>query len=256
MAGKRISLLGVGVHAVDLDFTLEKIDAQIKRRNKGNIFLAPAHNLMACRANPGLRTIFNHSTLTVPDGMGTVWFLRLLGHSAGRVYGPDLLLAACKRGLGSGWRHYFLGGASEVAERLVGRLQAGFPGLQIAGVFSPPFRKMDENEVRNMVNEINKSRADIVWVGLGSPKQEFWMAEFRERLHAPVLVGVGAAFDFLSGAKPQAPRWMQRAGFEWLFRLASEPRRLWRRYASYPLFVILAAGQILGLSRYSTGKNS
>ncbi len=107
-----------------------------------------------------------------------------------------------------------------------------------------------------MIRQINDSRADIVWVGLGSPKQEFWMAEFRERLRAPVLIGVGAAFDFLAGVKPQAPRWMQRAGLEWLFRLATEPRRLWRRYASYPLFVVLAAAQILGLVRYSTEENS
>ncbi len=251
MAGKSVSLLGVGVHAVTLESTLDHVAVQIKNRDKGYICLAPAHNLMACKADPKLRAIFNRSALTVPDGMGTVWFLRLLGHKTGRVYGPDLLLGACQRGLAAGWRHFFLGGTPEVASLLVTNLQAKFPGLQIGGLFSPPFRKMDENEVRTMVEQIAISQADIVWVGLGSPKQEFWMAEFRERLQAPVLVGVGAAFDFLAGVKPQAPGWMQRAGLEWLFRLLTEPRRLWRRYAIYPLFVVLAGAQILGLARYS-----
>jgi N-acetylglucosaminyldiphosphoundecaprenol N-acetyl-beta-D-mannosaminyltransferase len=247
---KLANLLGVKVHAVDLSATIKTINEQITHGVKGYICLAPAHNLMACRADPRLREIFNRSSLTVPDGMGTVWFLRLLGHKAGRVYGPDLLLETCRRGLEHGWGHYFLGGTPEAVDRLIKRLQQEFPGIQIAGVFSPPFRKMSENEEREMVDQINASRADAIWVGLGSPKQEYWMAEFRERLQAPVMIGVGAAFDFLSGAKPQAPKWMQRVGLEWLFRLLSEPRRLWRRYAQYPLFVILALAQILGVTRY------
>ncbi len=250
MPVERVPLLGVGVHAVDLGATCEAVSNQIKTGEKGYICLAPAHNLMACRADENLRAIFNQSTLTVPDGMGTVWFLRALGHRAGRVYGPDLMLEVCKQGVASQWRHFFLGGTAEVADRLVQRLLVDFPGLLVAGVFSPPFRKMDENETIAMVEQINESRADIVWVGLGSPKQEFWMAEFRARLQPPVLIGVGAAFDFLSGAKPQAPKWMQRIGMEWLFRLATEPRRLWRRYAGYPLFVVLALAQILGLTHY------
>jgi len=248
MIGKRVSLLGVGVHSIDLDGSIEEIESVLKKRVHTYICLAPAHNLMACRADPKLRQIFNRASLTLPDGTGTVWFLRLLGQKAGRVYGPDLLLAVC--GLEAGWRHFFLGGTPEVVEKLTGRLKKDLPRLQVVGSFSPPFRKMDKDEVTAMVERINESMADIVWVGLGSPKQEFWMAEFRDRLQAPVLVGVGAAFDFLSGAKPQAPRWMQRAGLEWLFRLATEPRRLWRRYASYPLFVALAVVQILGLAHY------
>lgn len=250
MAGKRFSLLGVGVHAADRESTIDVLGAKIRKVEKTYICLAPAHSLMACRADPKLRTIFNRSTLTVPDGMGTVWFLRALGHKAGRVYGPDLMLAACKQGIPSQWRHFFLGGTSDAVDRLAARLMSDFPDLQVAGVFSPPFRKLDENEINAMVTKINATRADIVWVGLGSPKQEFWMAEFRERLQAPVLIGVGAAFDFLAGAKPQAPKWIQRIGMEWLFRLLTEPRRLWRRYASYPLFVLLAFAQILGIKQY------
>jgi N-acetylglucosaminyldiphosphoundecaprenol N-acetyl-beta-D-mannosaminyltransferase len=246
----RTSLLGVGVNSVNLESTITSLESKISGSERAYICLAPVHNLMACRADPKLRAIFNHSTLTVPDGMGTVWFLRALGHKAGRVYGPDLMAAACRQGIPLKWRHFFLGGRQKVVERLASNLRADFPGLHVAGIFSPPFRKMDENEVNAMIRQINDGHADIVWVGLGSPKQEFWMAEFRDKLQAPVLIGVGAAFDFLAGAKPQAPKWMQRIGLEWFFRLLTEPRRLWRRYASYPLFVLLALAQILGLKSY------
>ena len=247
----RVSVLGVGVHAVDLEGTLKLVAEDIGKQGKGFICLAPAHNVMACRKDPGLRVVFNHSLLNVPDGMGVVWLLRLLGHPAGRVYGPDLLIAACEKGLENGWRHFFLGGAPDVASRLIAELQNRFPKLKQAGSYSPSFfGGTRANETQAMVKQINASRADIVWVGLGSPKQEHWMSEFRPYLNAPLLIGVGAAFDFLSGTKPQAPVWIQRIGLEWLFRLVSEPRRLWRRYANYPLFVLLAMMQILGLKRY------
>ena len=247
---ERISVLGVGVHAIDLKGTLQVISDQIVKKGKGFICLAPAHNVMACHADPNLRAVFNRNLLTVPDGVGVVWLLRLLGYRAGRVYGPDLLLAVCERGQKNGWRHFFLGGAPGVAHRLIAELQNRFPKLKVADFYSLSFEGTNANETQAMVRQINASRADIVWVGLGSPKQERWMAEFRPLLNAPLLIGVGAAFDFLSGTKPQAPVWIQRIGLEWLFRLVSEPRRLWRRYANYPLFVLLAMMQILGLKRY------
>jgi N-acetylglucosaminyldiphosphoundecaprenol N-acetyl-beta-D-mannosaminyltransferase len=246
----RVNLLGVTVNAVDLPTTLDAMSEQIAQKTKGYICLAPAHNLMAGRADKELRAIFNASTLTVPDGMGTVWFLRLLGYRAERVYGPDLMLAVCRRGAEAGWRHYFVGGAPGVAEKLALRLRSEIHNLTIAGIYTPPFREMNVEEIDSMVEQINGAKPDIVWVGLGSPKQERWMAEYRPRLTAPLQIGVGAAFDFLSGAKPQAPRWMQRAGSEWLFRLFSEPRRLWRRYAAYPLFVALALAQRARLTHY------
>lgn len=245
----RVYLLGTGVDAIDLASTVEHLDGAIANRQPAYICLAPAHSLMACRREAQLRAIFNRSALTVPDGMGTVWFLRALGHRAGRVYGPDLLLAACQRGLPQGWRHYFLGGAPGVAENLITKLVSMHPGLQIAGTLSPIVGERGESSP-DVIEAINTAKADIVWVGLGSPKQEYCMAAHRDKLNAPVLVGVGAAFDFLSGAKPQAPEWVQRAGLEWLFRLLTEPRRLWRRYAEYPLFLLLAAAQILGWTRY------
>ncbi len=244
---ERVSLLGTGVHAIDMSMTIEQMQAEIESGRKGYVCLAPAHNLMAARADAKLRAAMNASTLTVPDGMGTVWFLRSLGHKAGRVYGPDLMQEAAKQ---HGWRHFFLGGTPDVVDRMIARLQKGAPGMAVAGAYCPPFAELTPDDWEGAFDHINSSRADIVWVALGSPRQEQWMAENRAKLNAPLLVGVGAAFDFLSGEKPQAPVWMQRAGLEWLFRLASEPRRLWRRYAAYPLFVILALGQVLGLARY------
>lgn len=246
----KVSLLGIGVDPVDMRSTIAAITGIIGKRSNGYICLAPAHSLMSARAHPELRSVFNRSSFTVPDGMGTVWFLRLLGYRAGRVYGPDLMLAACQHGAALGWRHYFLGGAPGVAERLIARLQKEVPTFQVAGFYAPPFASQSAAENAAMLQRINDSQVDILWVGLGSPKQEFWMAKFREKINTPVLIGVGAAFDFLSAAKPQAPLWMQRAGLEWVFRLATEPRRLWRRYAAYPWFVILAFSQWLGLAKY------
>ena len=249
---ERVSLLGVGVDAVDMPHTLMIMANAIEQREPGYIVLAPAHNLLAAYDDPLVKAAFADSLLTVPDGMGTVWFLRALGHSeAGRVYGPDLLQAACAAGLAAGWRHFFLGGDPQVAEALMTRLRDQHPGLLIAGIAAPPFGEWSTDEARTIMAMINQAKADIVWVALGSPRQERWMANHRGKLKAPLLIGVGAAFDFLAGAKAQAPRWLQRIGLEWLFRLLSEPRRLWRRYAQYPRFVWLALGQILGLKRYA-----
>ncbi|MEJ2571556.1 MAG: WecB/TagA/CpsF family glycosyltransferase, partial [Anaerolineales bacterium] len=169
-----------------------------------------------------------------------------------RVYGPDLMLALCARSATTGHRHYFYGGAPGVPEQLASVLCGTFPGIRIAGAFSPPFRPLSAEEKEGVIRDIDRSDADIVWVGLGTPKQETWMAEFTRRLQAPVLIGVGAAFDFLTGRKPQAPLWMQRTGLEWLFRLMSEPKRLWRRYLyNNPRFILRMTAQMLGWKRYS-----
>jgi N-acetylglucosaminyldiphosphoundecaprenol N-acetyl-beta-D-mannosaminyltransferase len=141
------------------------------------------------------------------------------------------MLACCQASVARGYRHYFYGGAPGVAERLSERLKARFPGLQVVGTYSPPFRPDVSLEDTAVMDRINAAGADIVWVGLSTPKQEVWMYQHRPHLTAPVLIGVGAAFDFHAGVKRQAPRWMQRSGLEWLFRLTQEPRRLWRRYS-------------------------
>lgn len=248
----RGSILGVKVSAINMEMALGQMALWILSRQKGYVCVTPAHAIMDCYDQPELRRIYNHSGLTTPDGMAVVWLLRWLGHQqVERVYGPDLLLAACEHFVESGVRHYFYGAEPGVAERLAARLKEQIPGLVVAGIESPPFRALTAEEDDAVAERIRAASPDIVWVGIGSPRQEMWMAEHLDRLDVPVLVGVGAAFDFLSGNKPQAPRWMQRSGLEWLFRLASEPVRLWRRYVlGYPLFVVLVTLQMLGLRKF------
>ena len=247
----RINILGVHVSAINMDQALETIAGWVEDRKAHYVCVLPAHVVMDCRKDPALRGILNGSGMTTPDGMSLVWLLRWHGYrQAERVYGPDLMLEVCRVSEKKEWRHFFYGGAPTVPEELAGRLQTRFPNMQIAGVYSPPFRLLTDTEDQAVVERINASRADIVWVGIGSPRQEAWMAEHNGKLNAPVLIGVGAAFDFLSGRKRQAPRWVQHAGLEWLFRLSAEPRRLGRRYAQYPLFGLLVLLQSLGISRY------
>jgi N-acetylglucosaminyldiphosphoundecaprenol N-acetyl-beta-D-mannosaminyltransferase len=247
----RANILGVSISAVNMAQAVDIIEGWLTRGEQNYICVTPAHGVMDCRRDPELNWIFNHSGLTTPDGMSIVWLLRLKGYRhVKRVYGPDLLLALCERSLETGWRHFFYGGAPGVAERLSAHLAARFPWLQVAGIYAPPFGPITENEDHAITARINAAQPDIVWVGLSTPKQERWMAQHIGKLNAPVLVGVGAAFDFLSGSKPHAPRWIQRSGFEWLFRLVTEPRRLWRRYIQYPYFLWLVLGQMLGLKHY------
>jgi N-acetylglucosaminyldiphosphoundecaprenol N-acetyl-beta-D-mannosaminyltransferase len=195
---------------------------------------------MACQDDPELRRAVLGADFIVPDGVPLVWALRLLGHPLEtRVYGPDLMEAACARSARTGQRFYLYGGRNPGAlAQLARQLRLRHPGLQIVGGQAPPFRPLTPAEQDAVAEDINRSRADVVWVGIGVPKQEKWMARMRERLDAPVLIGVGAAFDFHAGLIPQAPAWLQRNGMEWAFRLAHEPRRLWRRYLRYnPRFV-------------------
>ena len=243
-------ILGVRVDAVDMPRAVGRVRSWIESRERAYVCLATAHGVLACWHDPALRAIFNRSSMTTPDGMSMVWLLRARGQrGVRRVYGPDLLLAVCEVSAASGWRHYFYGSDPGVAQALAARLIDRFPDLTVVGTTTPPFRALTEAEDEEVIACINKARPDIVWVGLSSGRQERWMADHRDRLSAPVLVGVGAAFDFLSGRKPQAPWWIQRSGLEWLFRLATEPRRLWRRYGQYPLFAVLVAAEALGLVR-------
>jgi N-acetylglucosaminyldiphosphoundecaprenol N-acetyl-beta-D-mannosaminyltransferase len=177
--------------------------------------------------------------MVTADGMPIVWVQRQRGFpQAERVYGPDVMLALCEKTAGTGIRHFFWGGQPGVADQLVGRLKAQFPKLAVAGTYSPPIAELESQPDPAVIERLNASQADIIWIGLGSPKQDLWMSLYRPTLSAPLLIGVGAAFDMLAGVRSQAPRWMQRSGLEWLFRLAQEPRRLARRYLVYnPLFV-------------------
>lgn len=249
---ERVNILGVGVSAVNMAQALEIIASWIAVRQQRYVCVSNVHSIMSCQRDPELRAIHNRAGMVTPDGMPLVWLSRQAGYRhVERVYGPDLLLALCEYGLARGYRHFFYGGAAGVAERLTERLQARFPSLQVAGTLTPPFRPLSAAEDAEITARLAQSGAHIIWVGLGMPKQERWMAAHTARL-PQVLIGVGAAFDFHSGLKRQAPLWMQRRGLEWLFRLMSEPRRLWRRYlTTIPPFMILVAAQQLGLRRYT-----
>jgi N-acetylglucosaminyldiphosphoundecaprenol N-acetyl-beta-D-mannosaminyltransferase len=247
----RVNILGTCVSAINMTQALETIGEWLARRTSHYVCVTPAHVIMDGFRNPATRGWINRAGLATPDGMGVVWLLKIRGYrSVARVYGPDLVLKTCARFLPDRRRHFFYGGEPGVPEQLALRLSARFPGLQIAGTFSPPFRPPTPAEDEAAIQRINDSRADILWIGIGSPKQEQWMAEHAGKVNAPATIGVGAAFDFLSGRKRQAPAWIQSAGLEWLFRLVSEPRRLWRRYSQYPLFVALVFFQTIGVTRY------
>jgi N-acetylglucosaminyldiphosphoundecaprenol N-acetyl-beta-D-mannosaminyltransferase len=247
----RVNILGVKVSALNMNQTIQRIIFWCSEKIPNYVCVTPAHGIMDCWSNPDLRSIFNGSGMTTPDGMAVVWLLKLYGYkSVSRVYGPDLMLSVCQISISQNYRHFFYGGAPGVAEKLAENLRFRYPGLQISGIYSPPYRELTPDEDQNIIHQINTACPDIVWVGISTPKQERWMQEHVRKLNAPVLIGVGAAFDFLSGNKKQAPKWMQKYGLEWLFRFLSEPRRLWRRYIKYPLFVILAMAQYLGITHY------
>jgi N-acetylglucosaminyldiphosphoundecaprenol N-acetyl-beta-D-mannosaminyltransferase len=241
------AVLGVPLALTDYEGTLDWIDASIAARARGYVCVAAVHTVMTFQEDPELRAAVLGSDLTVPDGQPLVWAMNLLGHSLpSRVYGPDLMKKACERSARTGARFYLYGGRTEALARLRESLPARYPGLQLVGATEAPFRPLSPDEAERTAAEINASGADVVWVGLGVPLQEKWMAAMRPRLEAPVLVGVGAAFDFHAGLKRQAPDVLQRLGLEWAFRLSQEPRRLWRRYLRYnPRFVLGFARQLV-----------
>jgi N-acetylglucosaminyldiphosphoundecaprenol N-acetyl-beta-D-mannosaminyltransferase len=252
MNAPRFNVLGLAVSAITLTQTRDLVLSARGQQRLGYICLATVHGVSEAHADEQLRRIFNSSWLTLPDGMPLVWLGRWHGHrQITRVYGPDLMFAVCDAGRAIGLTHYFYGGKPGVAEELRRRLTARFPGLAIAGSFTPPFRPLTAGEQIAWQEEIAAKKPDIIWVGLGTPKQERFMAEQWARLDTALLIGVGAAFDFHSGQLRQAPRWMQRSGLEWLFRLMQEPRRLWRRYLiNNSLFVGRLALQLSGLRKY------
>jgi N-acetylglucosaminyldiphosphoundecaprenol N-acetyl-beta-D-mannosaminyltransferase len=209
------------------------------------------HGVTEAQHDPRLKAILNDADLVVADGFPLVWLGRRKGHALRRrVYGPEAMLTFCEATAQKGYRHFFYGGAPGVAAGLAEKLCQRFPGLVSAGTWCPPYRALTELENGEVVAAIEQARPDIVWVGLSTPKQERWMSENCERLSPCVLVGVGAAFDFLSNRKRQAPHWMREHGLEWLFRLLQEPRRLWRRYLiGGTEFAFLVTLEILGLRK-------
>ncbi len=243
-----VDVLGVQLALTDYQEMLEWIDAMIAGRVRGYLCACNVHTVMASREDPELHAALESATINVPDGQPLVWALNALGHSLReRVYGPELMSRACERAVTSGHRFYLYGGRNQGAlVQLALNLRRRYPGVKIVGGYSPPHRPLTPEEEAAIAEEINHSQADVVWAGIGVPKQEKWMARMRPRLEAPVLVGVGAAFDFHAGLVPQAPSWIQESGLEWAYRLAQEPRRLWKRYLRYnPRFVAAFAQQLV-----------
>jgi len=268
---ERTSVLGVGVSAVNMDSAVDLIlqwieagrhtpetyqDAYTdKHKEKHYVTVTGVHGVMEAQDDPAFKTILNQSGLTVPDGMPLVWLSWLAGKShVTRVYGPNLTLALSAAMAQKGFTSFYYGGNSGVAQQLSEALESRFPGLKTAGFYCPPFRPLTDQEEDELIQKINTSKPDVVWVGLSTPKQERFMASMIHRLNCPVMIGVGAAFDFHTGRVRQAPHWMQVCGLEWFFRMIMEPRRLWKRYLkNNPRFLYLLARDKLRFSK--TGIN-
>jgi N-acetylglucosaminyldiphosphoundecaprenol N-acetyl-beta-D-mannosaminyltransferase len=239
-------ILGVRVDATSYARATDQILDWAARHLSRLVCCASVNNIMAARDSAEFKKVMDSADLVTSDGMPLVWLLRCMGiREAQRVYGPDLMPAVLESAAESGVPVGLYGGSPEVLRRLVERLTMRFPKLDIAYAESPPYRPPTQEEDEKTTQAIARAGVRILFIGLSTPKQERWMYSHRGRIDA-VMLGVGAAFDFLAGAKPQAPHWMQRNGLEWLFRLATEPRRLWRRYLGQnPRFAVLALAQVL-----------
>ena len=235
-----LDVLGTQLDIIQISGVINCMSDWIKEKKYGKyIVVSNAYDVVTGRRDVKIKNAANASALTILDGISLVLIARLYGYAFGkRAYGPDLMLAFLKLSEEKGYSHFFYGSKVETLSLLVRNLKEKFPHLKVLGTYSPSFKPLSDDEDRVIVNIINKAAPDVLWVGLGTPKQQLWMYEHRDKLRVPVMVGVGAAFDFLAGVKPQAPRWVRDNGFEWLFRLVTEPKRLWRRYLiNYPLFV-------------------
>jgi N-acetylglucosaminyldiphosphoundecaprenol N-acetyl-beta-D-mannosaminyltransferase len=249
---KSFKVLGVRVDAVQIPDVVCRMTEWIEERRLGNyIAVTGMHGVMEAQHSARFKKILNQASLIVADGMPLVWVGKARHFAVRRrVYGPELMETFC-RVTGERFSHFFYGGAPGVADRLAMVLKERF-GIRVAGTYTPPFRRLTLREESDLMGLLGSSRPDILWVGLSTPKQETWMAEYRERARIPVLVGVGAAFDFFTGRTRQAPEWMREGGLEWLFRLATEPRRLWRRYVIYgSKFAWNVTLELAGLKRFS-----
>ena len=253
MEVERANVLGVRISVIDQSTARDFLFEALHEGRRGYVAVTGVHGISEAQRDREFRRVLNEALLCTPDGMPTVWMARLQGHdSIERVYGPDLLLNICAHSAAAGFTHFFYGGKPGVADKLARALEQRFAGLRVVGTYAPPFRPLSNDEIAALQQQVRETRPDFFWVGLSTPKQECFMATHLALLpEARIFVGVGAAFDLLTGEVRQAPLWMQRSSLEWLFRLSQEPRRLWRRYLlNNPLFVARAAAQLLGLREY------
>ena len=248
----RVNVLGIGLSVLNLDSALAAISAALANKIKGYICVTGVHGVMESQGDPALRGILNRAFLNTPDGMPMVWAGKLRGHrEMNRVYGPDLMNLVCDWSRQKNYTHFFYGGADGVALELKRRLEEKFPGLKVVGTYTPPFRALNADEEAELVRTVAALKPDMIWVGLSTPKQERFMAQYGPKLAATLMFGVGAAFDFHAGRVRQAPRWMQRSGLEWFFRLCCEPKRLWKRYLkNNPIFLWKFFCQLAGVKKY------
>jgi N-acetylglucosaminyldiphosphoundecaprenol N-acetyl-beta-D-mannosaminyltransferase len=250
---EKVNVLGVGISVLDQKRAREFLFDAAREGRRGYVAVTGVHGVSEAQNDPVLRDILNRALLCTPDGMPMVWMGRLQGQpSIRRVYGPDLMLNLCEHSRAEKFSHFLYGGVSGTADALAQNLKHRFRGLNITGTFCPPFRQLNVIEVSELQRRVREARPDFFWVGLSTPKQERFMAQYMSILpEVKIFIGVGAAFDLLTGRVRQAPRWMQRSGLEWLFRLTQEPQRLAKRYlVNNPLFVARAAGQLMGLRNY------
>jgi N-acetylglucosaminyldiphosphoundecaprenol N-acetyl-beta-D-mannosaminyltransferase len=241
-------LAGIPVAVTDYHGVMDEMDRLIETREPGYFCAAPVHALMVARSDPEMRDALLRATMVLPDGMPLVWAVNLLGERLrDRVYGPELMLRYSRRCAERGHRVWLYGGRDQGSlAQLALSMRHRDAGIHVVGGYSPPFRELTEEEEGVVVEQINEAQPDVLWVGIGVPKQEKWMARMRDRLEVPVMCGVGAAFDFHSGRISQAPPWMQERGLEWIYRIAQEPRRLLPRYLWFnPQFVAVFARQLL-----------
>ena len=225
-------ILGIPVSVINLQTACEHVQWALDQKKKGYVCVTGVHGLMEAFDKPEFLTILEQAYLVTPDGMPLSWLGWLKGRkNMDRVYGPDLMMEVCRISLQKGYTHYLYGGAQGTAEKLKESLQAKFKGLKIVGCHCPPFRPLTSLEESELVSEISRLKPDVIWVGLSTPRQEDFMFKYLPQLDTTLMFGVGAAFDFHSGTVKQAPRWVQRSGLEWLYRLTQEPKRLWKRYA-------------------------
>jgi N-acetylglucosaminyldiphosphoundecaprenol N-acetyl-beta-D-mannosaminyltransferase len=248
----RANVLGVGVHAVNMDIAVRTIAVAVAERRKGYICATGVHGVMEAQRNSGMLTALANALLVVPDGMPTVWMGHLQGlTSMARVFGPDLMLAVIGHPLMEGRSHFLYGGRPGVAGALQITLTRLFPKAHMSGTYTPPFRRLSHGEQLELLDLVNSLRPDIVWVGLSTPKQEQFMADFLSRMNTTLMIGVGAAFNFHTGRIKDSPAWVKRCGLQWLHRLGQEPTRLWRRYlVNNPQFLVHAALQLSGIKQY------
>lgn len=245
----RVNVLGVGISVINMEKAWAALRAALEEKKKGYVCVTGVHGVTEAQNDKEFQGILNKAFLNTPDGVPMVWMGKMRGkQEIARVYGPDLMLKVFAEGESMGLKHFFYGGKEGVVDILEKKLLKKYPQSQIVGKYTPPFRPLNEAEEAQLISQVADAQPDIVWVGLSTPKQERFMADYLKRLNCTLMFGVGAAFDFHAGLIRQAPRWMQNCGLEWFFRLCQEPRRLGKRYLkNNPLFVLRIIGQLIGL---------